>query len=70
VGARVVEGGRGRETVNRKRKLSAVFYNRYKIVVYTGLRSDSIIYIILYHCFPTPPQKNKSYKKTKTIGKQ
>jgi hypothetical protein len=24
------------------RKLSAVFYNRYKIVVYTGLRSDSI----------------------------
>jgi hypothetical protein len=65
-GARIVWGGGGRETVNRKRKLSAVFvqpiqnpsyrllqegvgwklsavfYNRYKIVVYTGPRSDSI----------------------------
>jgi hypothetical protein len=26
----------------REGKLSAVFYNRYKIVVYTGLRSDCI----------------------------
>jgi hypothetical protein len=28
--------------VNRKESFQQYFYNRYKIVVYTGLRSDSI----------------------------
>jgi hypothetical protein len=40
-GARIVGGGVGKKK-KEKESFQQYFYNRYKITVYTGLRSDSI----------------------------